>query len=96
MEDGARASAVDGMVDHIRGLIHERGLTVGDVLPSEAELAVMFDASRNTVREAFRTLKAYGVARIPPEGRGGSDRPASVGDARPVFLRHGYFRRCFP
>jgi len=62
MEDGARASAVDGMVDHIRGLIRERGLTVGDVLPSEAELAVMFDVSRNTVREAFRTLKAYGVA----------------------------------
>ncbi|WP_421874147.1 FadR/GntR family transcriptional regulator [Pararhizobium sp.] len=62
MEVGARASAVDGMVDHIRGLIRERGLTVGDVLPSEAELAVMFDASRNTVREAFRTLKAYGVA----------------------------------
>jgi GntR family transcriptional regulator, transcriptional repressor for pyruvate dehydrogenase complex len=62
MEDGARASAVDGMVQHIRGLIRERGLTVGDVLPSEGELAIMFDASRNTVREAFRTLKAYGVA----------------------------------
>ena len=62
MENGVRGSAVDGMVDHIRDLIRERGLTVGDVLPSEAELAVMFDASRNTVREAFRTLKAYGVA----------------------------------
>ncbi|WP_083198355.1 FadR/GntR family transcriptional regulator [Pararhizobium polonicum] len=62
MEEVPRASAVDGMVQHIRGLIRERGLTVGDVLPSEGELAVMFDASRNTVREAFRTLKAYGVA----------------------------------
>ncbi len=62
MEDGGRASAVDGMVQHIRGLIRDRGMTVGDVLPSEGELAVMFDASRNTVREAFRTLKAYGVA----------------------------------
>lgn len=62
MESGGRASAVDGMVEHIRGLIRDRGLTVGDVLPSEGELAVMFDASRNTVREAFRTLKAYGVA----------------------------------
>ncbi len=61
-EDSSRASAVDEMVARIRGLIRERGLTVGDVLPSEAELAVMFDASRNTVREAFRTLKAYGVA----------------------------------
>lgn len=62
MDNGARGSAVDGMVGHIRDLIRERGLTVGDVLPSEAELAAMFDASRNTVREAFRTLKAYGVA----------------------------------
>lgn len=62
MEDGGRTSAVDGMVENIRALIRERGLTVGDVLPSEGELAVMFDASRNTVREAFRTLKAYGVA----------------------------------
>ncbi len=61
-EENGRASAVDDMVQHIRGLIRERGLTVGDVLPSEGELAVMFDASRNTVREAFRTLKAYGVA----------------------------------
>ncbi len=61
-EDSSRASAVDEMVARIRGLIRERGLTVGDVLPSEADLAAMFDASRNTVREAFRTLKAYGVA----------------------------------
>lgn len=62
MEAGIRTSAVDGIVMQIRLLIRERGLGVGDVLPSEAELAVMFDASRNTVREAFRTLKAYGVA----------------------------------
>lgn len=62
MEETARASAVDGVVRQIRSLIRERGMGVGDVLPSEAELAIMFDASRNTVREAFRTLKAYGVA----------------------------------
>ena len=62
MESGNRASAVDDVVRQIRRLIRERGLGVGDVLPSEVELAAMFDSSRNTVREAFRTLKAYGVA----------------------------------
>jgi DNA-binding FadR family transcriptional regulator len=62
MEETARPSAVDGVVTQIRSLIRERGMGVGDVLPSEAELAIRFDASRNTVREAFRTLKAYGVA----------------------------------
>jgi GntR family transcriptional regulator, transcriptional repressor for pyruvate dehydrogenase complex len=62
MEELPRSSAVDGVVRQIRSLIRERGMGVGDVLPSEAELAIMFDSSRNTVREAFRTLKAYGVA----------------------------------
>jgi len=62
VESGNRASAVDDVVRQIRRLIRERGLGVGDVLPSEVELAAMFDSSRNTVREAFRTLKAYGVA----------------------------------
>lgn len=57
-----KGSAVDEVVGQIRALIRERGLGVGDVLPSEVELAEMFDSSRNTVREAFRTLKAYGIA----------------------------------
>jgi GntR family transcriptional repressor for pyruvate dehydrogenase complex len=62
MDDGNKGSAVDDAVRQIKALIRERGMVIGDVLPSEAELAVMFDSSRNTVREAFRTLKAYGVA----------------------------------
>jgi GntR family transcriptional regulator, transcriptional repressor for pyruvate dehydrogenase complex len=62
MEDGNKSSAVDDVVRQIKTLIRERGMVIGDVLPSEAELAIMFDSSRNTVREAFRTLKAYGVA----------------------------------
>lgn len=61
-EQDGKGSAVDDVVDQIRVLIRERGLGVGDVLPSEVELADMFASSRNTVREAFRTLKAYGIA----------------------------------
>lgn len=56
-----KASAVDLVIGNIRSLIRERGMTVGDVLPSEVDLAEIFGSSRNTVREAVRTLKAYGV-----------------------------------
>lgn len=54
-------SAVDVAVAGIRTLIKARKLGIGDVLPSEAELALMFATGRNTIREAVRTLKAYGV-----------------------------------
>lgn len=56
-----KGSAVDQVVGALRGLIRERNLGLGDALPSEAELASMFDTSRNTVREAIRILKAYGI-----------------------------------
>ena len=56
-----RGSAVDQVVVQIRNLIRDRSLTVGDTLPSEAELSAMFGAGRNTVREAMRTLRTYGA-----------------------------------
>jgi len=56
-----KQSAVDQVIEQIRGLIRDRGLSVGDVLPSENELATMFSAGRNTIREAVRTLKTYGM-----------------------------------
>ncbi|NLR98458.1 FadR family transcriptional regulator [Rhizobium sp. P38BS-XIX] len=56
-----RGSAVDQVVDALRRLMRERNLSLGDALPSEADLASMFNASRNTVREAIRILKAYGI-----------------------------------
>ncbi|OZA98096.1 MAG: hypothetical protein B7X67_22345 [Rhizobiales bacterium 39-66-18] len=57
----ASGSAVDQIIDAIQRLIDERGLTVGDALPGEIELAKLFGSSRNTVREAMRTLRAYGI-----------------------------------
>ncbi|WFU06198.1 FCD domain-containing protein (plasmid) [Rhizobium sp. CB3171] len=56
-----KGSAVDQVVDEIRRLMRERNLGLGDALPSEIELAAMFNSSRNTVREAIRILKAYGI-----------------------------------
>lgn len=60
-------SAVDAMVLKIRGLITEGGLGVGDSLPTERELCERFQASRNTVREAMRILKAYGIVTVRPK-----------------------------
>ncbi|KRA98047.1 hypothetical protein ASD83_13400 [Devosia sp. Root685] len=55
------------MVLKIRGLIADGGLGVGDSLPTERELCERFQASRNTVREAMRILKAYGVVSVRPK-----------------------------
>jgi len=61
------ASAVDVLVRQIRQFIQDRHLCVGDALPSERELGERFDAARNTVREAIRILKTYGVIDVRPK-----------------------------
>jgi GntR family transcriptional repressor for pyruvate dehydrogenase complex len=63
----AAPSAVDAIVTNIRKLISEEGLRVGDSLPTERELCERFQASRNTVREAMRILKAYGMVTVRPK-----------------------------
>jgi len=60
-------SAVEALVLDIRGLIDSELLRVGDALPSERELCERFSTSRNTVREAMRMLKAYGVVEVRPK-----------------------------
>jgi GntR family transcriptional repressor for pyruvate dehydrogenase complex len=64
LQDG---SAVDAVARQIREVISEEGLKVGDSLPTERELCARFDASRNTVREAMRILKAYGMVDVRPK-----------------------------
>jgi GntR family transcriptional regulator, transcriptional repressor for pyruvate dehydrogenase complex len=65
--DRVSRSAVDHILDQIRTLITTEQLTVGDKLPTEHELCQRFSASRNTVREAMRMLKAYGVVDVRPK-----------------------------
>ncbi len=60
-------SAVEVLVEQIKGLIDSRNLGVGDQLPSERELGEMFSSSRTTVREAMRILKTYGVVDVRPK-----------------------------
>lgn len=63
----AQGSAVDAVVRQIRQLIADEKLKVGDSLPTERELCAQFSASRNTVREAMRILKAYGMVDVRPK-----------------------------
>lgn len=48
----------------IMDLILERGLDVGDALPTESELAAELGIGRNTVRESMKVLQALGVIEI--------------------------------
>jgi GntR family transcriptional regulator, transcriptional repressor for pyruvate dehydrogenase complex len=63
----ATGSAVDQIVEAMRVMISDDQLKVGDRLPTERELCERFNASRNTVREAMRMLKAYGVVEVRPK-----------------------------
>ncbi|WP_244481597.1 FadR/GntR family transcriptional regulator [Rhizobium sp. Root1203] len=62
-----KTSAVDRLVDQIRNLIAERGLGIGDALPTERDLGEQFQAGRNTVREALQVLRAYGLVETRPK-----------------------------
>lgn len=65
--DAPRVSAVDRLVEQIREMMTERGLRIGDAVPTERELGEMFQASRNTVREALVVMRAYGVIETRPK-----------------------------
>jgi DNA-binding FadR family transcriptional regulator len=52
------------LVQSIIDLIDSRGLRAGDPMPPEPKLMEEFDAARNSVREALRTLQALGIVEI--------------------------------
>ncbi|GAA1928605.1 GntR family transcriptional regulator [Nocardioides lentus] len=53
----------------LRGRIHDRELTPGELLPSESALQEEFSVSRSVVRQALATLEAEGLVRRA-QGRG--------------------------
>lgn len=62
-------SLVQRVINRIVDAIVSGEYKPGDRLPTEIELASTFQVSRNTVREAIRTLISYGVVEIRrPEG----------------------------
>ena len=66
-EEPAKVSAVDRLVEQIRDLLRDRKLVIGDPFPTERELGEVFQAGRNTVREALQVLKAYGIVEVRPK-----------------------------
>jgi GntR family transcriptional repressor for pyruvate dehydrogenase complex len=67
---GARVS--DEIAGQIRSAIAAGQLPVGTRLSSERALAEQFGASRNTLREAMRTLENAGVIRLQKGAAGGA------------------------
>ncbi|HVV14114.1 FadR/GntR family transcriptional regulator [Amycolatopsis sp.] len=59
-----RTTRSQELVDSIIELIDRRKLRAGDPLPPEPRLMEEFDAARNSVREALRTLQALGIVEI--------------------------------
>lgn len=59
--------ASDLIIEQLRTLIINGDLNPGDRLPSENQLAQLFDVKRGRVREALRRLEQYGVVRTSPQ-----------------------------
>ncbi|MFI0356993.1 FadR/GntR family transcriptional regulator [Actinomadura sp. 9N407] len=59
-----RPSRTEEVQQRIKQLILERGLAVGDPMPTEFELVDELDVSRNSLREALKALQAVGIVEI--------------------------------
>ena len=65
------------ITDQLTGLIESGAMAVGQLLPSERELANQLKVARNVVRGAYEKLMATG--KVQSEGRKGrSIRPAAA------------------
>ncbi len=62
--DEKKKSVVNRIMDGIIDDIIEGKLSPGDKLPTEPELAALYEAGRNSVREAIKKLEAYGIVYI--------------------------------
>lgn len=57
-------STVDILIERITQAIIDGTFKPGERIPTEPELAATFGVGRNTVREAIKTLMAYGILEI--------------------------------
>jgi GntR family transcriptional regulator, transcriptional repressor for pyruvate dehydrogenase complex len=79
--------AFEEIAEQIRRELAARRLRVGDRLPSERALAEQFGVSRNTLREALRSLENAGLLRLQKGATGGAFIRESSGDAVIMGLR---------
>lgn len=68
----AAPRAVDEIETQIRDMVAQGRLKPGDRLPSERELAARLNVSRNTLREALRTLERAGILEMRKGATGGA------------------------
>ncbi len=75
------ARAFEEIAAQIRNELAEGRLKVGSRLPAERALCVQFGVSRNTLREALRSLEHAGLIRLQKGARGGAFIREGSGDA---------------
>src|SRR5262245_61310837 len=75
------ARAFDEIAAQIRAELAEGRLKVGTRLPAERTLAVQFGVSRNTLREALRSLEHAGLLRLQKGATGGAFISQGSGNA---------------
>jgi GntR family transcriptional repressor for pyruvate dehydrogenase complex len=82
--------AFEEIAGQIRKELSDRRLRAGDRLPPERALAGQFGVSRNTLREALRSLENAGLLRLQKGASGGAFVRESTGDAIITGLRDMY------
>src|SRR5579884_3093508 len=60
----ARKPLYERLVEHLRAYVVEAGLTAGQRLPSERELAERLAVSRASVRQAIVALEVQGIVEV--------------------------------
>ncbi len=79
--------AFEEIADQIRLELSNRRLRPGDRLPAERALAEQFGVSRNTLREALRSLENSGLLRLQKGASGGAFVRESTGEAVITAMR---------
>ena len=74
------------IIQQIRELLRARRLKHGDRLPPERDLAVQFAVSRNSVRQALRSLEEQGLLVVRRGATGGAFIQGGGGSAVPTLL----------
>lgn len=64
--------AFEEIAEQIRASLSQQTLRIGDRLPAERQLAEQFHVSRNTLREALRSLEIAGLLELKKGATGGA------------------------
>lgn len=82
--------AFEEIAAQIRGELARQRLRAGDRLPAERQLAEQFHVSRNTLREALRSLEIAGLLELKKGAAGGAFIREGGGDAAVAGLADLY------